>query len=323
MSKLWRHLRTAKRPLVLAVLLGLSAVGVACRQPPPVEKARPVLRVSAAFSPLAEPLTAEYKRSLPHIDVRSTAGASSSDALSAIRQKTADLGVAFASDTYQAYWAPREPNTTSEIRGVALLPPLPEYLVVRAHSGIKSVADLAGKVVVTGPANSSSSILGRLVLEAFGVKTADVKATGSRAEAAKWLREKSADAVFFPGYIYPDEVMRPAYEEGAYFIPIEGPAVERLRQEQPFVRITMIPRNIFPGQDKLVPTVGIDMMVICHRDLDEAVVYEATKQLFIAFPRLSGVEASLRFLNPDDAAATPIPLHPGAARYFRERELSR
>ena len=111
--------------------------------------------------------------------------------------------------------------------------------------------------------------------------------------------------------------------EGAYLVPIQGAAVERLRNRIRFVRLTTIPRNVLPGQDRILPTIGIDMMVVCRDELDESVVYELTKQLFIAFPRLSGVEATLRFLNFEEAAATPIPLHPGAARYFRERELSR
>jgi uncharacterized protein len=96
-----------------------------------------------------------------------------------------------------------------------------------------------------------------------------------------------------------------------------------LREANPFVRATTIPRNVIAGQTSPIPTVGIDMVVVCAADVDEALVYELTKQLFIAFPRLSGVEAALRFLNAEEAAATPIPLHPGAARYFRERELSR
>ena len=43
-----------------------------------------------------------------------------------------------------------------------------------------------------------------------------------------------------------------------------------------------------------------------------------TKEMFLAYPSLSNVEATLRFLNLDEAAGTPIPLHPGAARYYRE-----
>ena len=106
-------------------------------------------------------------------------------------------------------------------------------------------------------------------------------------------------------------------------MPIEGPAVEKTRQQNSFVRVMTIPRNVYPGQDRLVPTVGIDFVVVCRAGLDESVVHDATRQLFQVYPRLSGLEASLRFLNFDNAPATPIPLHPGAARYYRELQLSR
>ena len=120
-----------------------------------------------------------------------------------------------------------------------------------------------------------------------------------------------------------DVATQATIREGAYLIPIEGLAIDQLRRRHPFVRATAIPRNIYPGQDRVIPTIGLDMVIVCRRDLDEAVVHDLAQQLFDTFPRLSGVEASLRFLKPDRAPATPIPLHSGAARYFRERELSR
>jgi TRAP transporter TAXI family solute receptor len=196
-------------------------------------------------------------------------------------------------------------------------------VIVRAHSGIHTVSDLNGRNIALGPKNSSTSNLGLWVLDAFGVTPKSLHNLTSRADAAAGLKNGEFDAAFFPGYIYPDEVVYSAIKEGAYLIPIEGAPLEQLRWTNPFVRLATIPRNIYPGQDQIIPTVGIDMVVLCRRDLDESIVYDVTTQLFNAYPRLSGVEASLRFLNIDEAPATPIPLHPGAARYFRERELSR
>jgi TRAP transporter TAXI family solute receptor len=150
-----------------------------------------------------------------------------------------------------------------------------------------------------------------------------VRSLSSRDAAAEGLKNGTLDAIVLPGYVYPDEVTLAVIRNGAYLVPIEGPAVERLRRESPFVRVVMIPRDIYPGQDKIIPTVGIDMLIVCRRDLDEQVVYDLTEQLFAVFPRLARIEATLRFLNLEEAPATPIPLHPGAARYYRERELSR
>ena len=110
---------------------------------------------------------------------------------------------------------------------------------------------------------------------------------------------------------------------GAYLLPIEGPPVDRLRSESPFVRVVMIPRDIYPGQDRIIPTVGIDMLIVCRRDLDEQLAYRLTSQFFAVFPRIARVEATMRFLKLEEAPATPIPLHAGATRYFRQQELSR
>ena len=57
-------------------------------------------------------------------------------------------------------------------------------------------------------------------------------------------------------------------------------------------------------------------------DLEEATAYEVTKQFFDILSALPATD-SLRLMNLDSAPATPIPLHQGAARYFRERELFR
>lgn len=306
-----------------AVLAG--ATGLACRSQATVEQARPILHVATAFGPLSDPLTAEYRQRLPYLDIRSQPAADSDAVIAGIANGTVDLGVVLADVAYFAYWGADGQRTPaqSRIRGVSLLQPLPQYLLVRGKSGIRRVSDLRRHTVAVGPSRSSSSTLGLLVLQAFHVDSVTVKHLNTRAEAAAGLKDGSLDAVFLPGYVYPDDVMHAAIRQGAYFIPIDGPIVEQLRREHPFVRQTAIPREVYPGQDRIIPTVGIDMVVLCQRDLDASVVYDLTAQLFSAYPRLAGVEATLRFLNPDEAPATPIPLHPGAARYFRERELLR
>lgn len=305
--------------LVAALLVGTA--GIACRAPSPAAQTRPIVRIARAFAPLSDRLAEEYRRTLPGLDIRLE---DVGDAFDAIQNGTADLGITTSDRAYAGYWdVGRVPESEKQVRGLSVLQPLSAYVLVRSGSGVRRVEDLAGRAVILGPKNSSSWTLGNLVLEAVGVRPRLIRSVSTRPEAASALKDGSADAIFFPGYTYPDESTQAAIREGAYLIPIEGPGIERLRHRYPFVRATAIPRNIYPGQDQVIPTVGLDMVVVCRRDLDESVVHDLTQQLFDTFPRLSGVEASLRFLNLDRAPATPLPIHPGAARYFRERELSR
>ena len=302
-------------------LASWSAMG--CRQPPPPPPPKAVLRVATAFAPLSTRLTEEYRRTMPDLDIQEQPALSSTDVLRMIQNDTLDFGVALADDAYRAHFGQSGDAASSEVRGISLLQPLPMYLLVRAGSNVRSVSDLKGRVVATGPRNTSSWTLGTLVLKAFKVESVTIKPVNSREAAAQGLKDGSLDAIVLPGYVYPDEKTEEVIRDGAYLLPIEGPPVEQLRRESPFVRVVMIPRDIYPGQDKIIPTVGIDMLIVCRRSLDDQLAYRLTEQLFTVFPRLARVEATLRFLNLDEAPATPIPLHPGAARYFRERELSR
>jgi len=310
----------------VAALLFAAGLAQACRAPSPPVAARPTLRIATAFAPFSTRLTEEYRRTLPDMDIREVDAANSTAVLEALQAGTLDFGVALADDAYRAYFgdAPDTTRPDSNVRAISLLQPLPTYLLARAGSGVHSVADLAGKVVAVGPENSSVWKLGTLVLKAFRVERVTVRAMSSRDAAVTGLKDGSLDAIMLPGYVYPDALTESLLREGgAYLLPIDGPPVDQLRIESPFVRVVMIPRDIYPGQDKIVPTVGIDMLIVCRRDLDEQTAYRLTEQLFTVFPRLARVEATMRFLKLEDAPATPIPLHAGATRYYRERELSR
>ena len=307
------------------MVLFLCLESLACRSEPQPPSAKPVLRVATAFAPFSTRLTEEYRRTLPDLDIQEKNALSSNEVLRLIQSDALDFGVALADDAYRAYFgtaaADRPPD--SQVRGISLLQPLPMYLLVRAGSGVHSVSDLKGRVVAVGPENTSSWTLANLVLKAFKVEPVTIRALSSRDEAARGLKDGTYDAIVLPGYVYPDEVTQAVIRDGAYLVPIDGAPVEQLRRDAPFIRVVMIPRDIYPGQDRIIPTIGIDMMIVCRRDLDEQTVYRLTEQLFSVFPRIARVEATLRFLNLDEAPATPIPLHKGAARYFRERELSR
>jgi uncharacterized protein len=301
-----------------------AACAAACAAAPPAASSQPELRVATAFAPFSTRLTEEYRRTMPDLNVREEPASTSSEVLRQIGAGTLDFGVALADDAYSVYFGSDGAAAAgSPVRALSLLQPLPMYLLVRPGSGVRRIEDLKGKVVAVGPQNSSVWKLGTLVLKAFEVEPVTIKPLNSRDAAASGLKDGSLDAIVLPGYVYPDEVTEAVIRDGAYLLPIDGPPVEELRRESPFVRVVMIPRDIYPGQDRIVPTVGIDMLIVCRRDLDERLAYRLTEQLFAVFPRLARVEATLRFMNLEEAPATPIPLHPGAARYFRERELSR
>ena len=75
------------------------------------------------------------------------------------------------------------------------------------------------------------------------------------------------------------------------------------------------------GDHPDIETVGTDMLLACRDDLPEELVYWITRTLFDSLPALADSFPQLRQIDLEHVQASPIPLHPGAARFYREREL--
>jgi len=286
---------------------------------------RSVLRL-VRESTMSEPLAAEYRRSLPAVDVRLVDFVGSVATVDAIQRGDADFGFALADVAYSAYVAleerPRPART--QLRGIAALQVTAVHLMARPGLDVRDVDDLATLHVATGTEFSGLARLAPLILRAYGVDLDSVRrellATESIAAA---LANGTIDAAFATGY-YPSPIVSAATRAGASLVPIDGPIAERLRHEYPFVRKLRIPAGTYAGQRHDVKTVGVDRLLVCREDLDERLVYDLTHQLLEALPKLSSLlKTSLRLMDLDQASATPIPLHLGAAQYYRERELAR
>ena len=98
-------------------------------------------------------------------------------------------------------------------------------------------------------------------------------------------------------------------------------ALERVREDYPFFLPVTIPKGTYSGQSVPIETVGVDNVLLCREDLDDELVYRLTKAFFEALPDLAATHPSAGLIDADLAPATAIPLHGGAARYYREREL--
>jgi TRAP transporter TAXI family solute receptor len=160
-----------------------------------------------------------------------------------------------------------------------------------------------------------------MVMRAYGVEPDDLEAkTIPFYEAPQKLADGTLDAAFVTA-AYPADSVTAALESGGSLLDIDGPAVDRLRTEYPFFRLVSIPKDTYPSQDTRIRTIGLENLLVCRSDLPDGLVYDLTRGLFEAASRLSSQPQVLRQLNLEQAPATPIPLHPGAARYYRERRL--
>jgi TRAP transporter TAXI family solute receptor len=277
----------------------------------------------AGFQPLGAALARAYLSMFPDLDVRLFESPGSVRNVEAIQRGEADIGFAFADVAYVAFVGQLADVSFHRLRGIAVLQLNPLHLVARSTSQIRSVRDLRGRRVGMGPPGSGTALTASLILRAFGIDPDSVTTELLQFnDASSKLISGQLDAVFVNAG-YPAESVTLATGAGAKLLAIDGPAIDRLRHDYPFLRLTSIPAATYPFHSTAVHTVGVDNLLVCRSDLDETMVHDLTKALFVALPQLASDQVSLRLMDISQAPATPIPLHDGAARYYRERELFR
>jgi TRAP transporter TAXI family solute receptor len=308
----------------VATVLLASLLAAGCRSQPPASP-RTVVRVTKNTS-IGEVLAREYARGVPTAAFDTVDVVGSVAAVDAIQRGRADLGVAFADVAYEAHVraAERAEPGLGELRGMAALQVAPVHLLARAGVRISGGSDLRGHRVATGEVSTGQERLADLIFRAYRLDGEAVEGVSVAPNTvAKAISEGRVDAAFVTGY-YPLASVSEAARHGARLVPLDGAPILALTREYPFLRRMVIPAHTYEDQTEVIRTLGVDRLLVCRSDLDDTLVYALTRRLFEALPRMPQFgRSSLRLMDLEQASATPIPLHAGAARYYRERELMR
>jgi uncharacterized protein len=276
------------------------------------------------FRPFSEALVKGYALLMPDVRIQPVETPGSVRNMEALQDGTVDIGLAQAGLAYMAYngrlGASGRP--LRRIRGIAVLNSSAVHLLVSPSSAIRSMDELRGRRVGVGPIGSGAALTSQMVLRGL-FSPNDVHEFGAPVpRTIALLLDNALDAVFTISSV-PNDEAKQMTQAGARLLQVRGPAVDRLRTAYPFLRTEIIPAGAYPGQDQPVHTLSIDVVLLARADLDDVVVQRLTAGLFQMLPRLSAELPFLKGMVPERAPATPVPLHPGAALYYREQELRR
>ena len=227
-----------------------------------------------------------------------------------------------------AGWAYRGINAFAEagplpkLRAIASLFPEAAHLVVRADSSIHSLADLAGKTVSVGETGSGSAADAAVLLAAAGFREKELTRRYLRpGPAAEELKDGTLDAFFLVGG-YPVPAIRDlAAAIPLRLVPIEGKIVDILKQDFHFYSQSDIPAGTYPGVDAATPSLGFSALWVVNEDVEQPLVYAITKSLWDEqtaklLAKLDPIGSRIRLQRALEGVS--IPLHPGAARFYRE-----
>ncbi|OYD85975.1 TAXI family TRAP transporter solute-binding subunit [Azospirillum brasilense] len=208
------------------------------------------------------------------------------------------------------------------LRSIGMLYAEAIQLVVRADSDLHSVADLKGKAVSLGEEGSGVLVEARAILDAFGVKEAELRPSAylKPGTAADRLAKKELDAFFMVGGFPVAAVTDVANREPIRLIPLDGEMADRLRIRQRFYMDQTIPADTYPGVPE-IHTLGVGAELLVRADRDPGLIHGVTKALWHENTRrllIEGHPKGRSFDATKAVANVSVPLHPGAERYYRE-----
>ena len=278
------------------------------------------------YYPYGGGMAAVLSKHLPGVEVTAEVTAASVDNCKLIAAQKAELGFIMADVGYDAYTGTGKFKEKLPLRNLAVLYSNFMHIVTLEGKGINTVSDLKGKKISTGAPGSGTEVKGLRVLEAYGINPEkDISRDRLGAtESAGALKDRKIDAYFWDGGLPTASVLDLAATPGikAKLIGHEDGVDRMITKYGPLYFKGKIPKNTYPGIAVDTPVAAVANILICHEKMDPALAYNILKTLFAFKPELVAVHREAKNLTLEDAVdGSPIPFHPGASKFYKEKGL--
>ena len=209
------------------------------------------------------------------------------------------------------------------LRAVFSVHPEPVTLIARGGSGIGSFEDLKGKRVNVGNPGSGQRATTEVIMEAYGMTMDDfaVAAELKGAEMAQALCDDKIDAMIYTVGHPAAAITEVSNTCDVDFVNVEGPAIDKLVEENPFYRVATIPAGMYKGLEEDITTFGVGATFISSADVPSEVVEVVTRAVFDNFEDFKKLHPAFANLEEEEMISDGLsaPLHDGAAAYYKER----
>ena len=280
---------------------------------------------SGVYYPLGVALSQIYGKALPGAKVSVQATKASAENLNLLQAGRGEIAFTLGDTLTQAWNGNAEAGFKAplkKLRTVAAIYPNYIQLVASADAGIRTLADLRGKRVAVGAPKSGTELNAREIFKAGGLSYQDFAKVEYLpfGESVELIKNRQLDATLISAGLGVAAVRDLATAVSLVLVPIPPELVRRIGDAayQP----SAIPANTYQGQPDAVPTVAVQNFLVSHSGVPATTVYAMTRAMFEQLDLLVAAQASARAIRKEAAAqGSPVPLHPGAERYYREQGL--
>jgi TRAP transporter TAXI family solute receptor len=280
---------------------------------------------SGVYYPLGVALSQVYGKAIPNAKASVQATKASAENLNLMQAGRGEIAFTLG-DALSDAWKGNEDagfkTPLKKLRTVAGIYSNYIQIVASADSGIRTLADLKGKRISVGAPKSGTELNARAVLKAAGLTYKDFDKVEYLpfGESVELMKNRQLDVTLQSAGLGVSSLRDLSTSVKIVVVAIPPDVVKKIGD--PAYVPAVIPAKTYEGQDADVPAVAIQNFLVTHEGVPDNEVYLMTKSLFENLGALVAAHTAAKDIKLENAIKSlPVPLHPGAARYYKEAGL--
>ncbi|HTQ00501.1 MAG TPA: TAXI family TRAP transporter solute-binding subunit [Casimicrobiaceae bacterium] len=277
---------------------------------------------SGVYYPLGVALSQIYARAIPNVKATAQVTKASAENLNLLQAGRGELAFTLGDALSDAWMGDEDAGFKTplkKLRGLSATYNNYIQIVASAESGIRTVADLKGKRVSVGAARSGTELNARAILKAAGLGYKDLSKVEYLpfGESVELMKNRQLDATLQSAGLGVSSIRDLATSVKIVVVPIPADVVAKVGD--PAYQAAVIPANTYEGQAADVPTAAIANFLVTQSDVSNELAYQMTKALYDNLDTLYAAHNAAKAIKRENAVkGMPVPLHPGAEKYYRE-----
>ncbi len=305
----------------------LAAAGVALLAAAPALAQQQYINVltggtSGVYYPMGVALSQIYAKAIPNAKTSVQATKASAENLNLLQAGRGEIAFSLGDSLSDAWKGDAEAGFKAplkKLRGVAGIYPNYIQIVAAADSGIKTLADLKGKRISVGAPKSGTELNARAIFKAAGLTYQDFAKVEYLpfGESVELMKNRQLDATLQSAGLGVSSLRDLATSIRIVVVPVPAEVVAKVGD--PAYQSGVIPAKTYEGQNNDVPTAYVQNFLVTHEGVPADTVYAMTKAIFEHTDQLMAAHAAAKAIRKETAIrGMPVPLHPGAEKYYRE-----
>lgn len=279
---------------------------------------------TGALYPIGASCASVWNDKLSGVSVSSQASNGGVENLNLLAAGEVDMGFAVTSILYQSYKGEGgfDGSANPKLRVLAGLYYNPNQVVASGESGITELSQFAGSRFAPGAAGSTTLEECEHHFTAAGIPYPDgmdAQFVGFT-EAVDLIRNRQLDGAWIMAGVPNAAVTEVIATAGGHLVSIEESVIDALIAEYPWYAPYTIPAGSYDGQTEDVQTTAIKLCLFASSDMDDDTAYRLVRAFWENIDTIAAANAALKGVSVEGAASdlAGVPLHEGAAKYYRE-----